>query len=826
MSTPIHRLFTALALVLAALVFPAHGQQVSAQLTSRHLARGEQSFLELVFTTPPNTRDIRPRIPAVANVDIQPFSDGVTSRIAMGRRREHVIQFVIQSYTVGLHTIPPIEIPTSSGPPIWTEPLEFEVFDPANLPWQEITLAQQRARYAIGFHVMNHRPYKGEAVPVEIKLYLSQETAIRIDDWGIPEFERDGVACWRMEPSAMKGQLNLGTRIYTSVAYPSTLTATRDGRVGIGPAKVRLTSVTSVMDPVAGFNQLADQKFLDVPKLDLETTPLPPGAPDGFENAIGSFTLRASSGQTEVKEGDPIAVDLVVSGSGNLDTLRPPRLQDPKDWKTYEATSTQRGDERRQLSGSVVFQQLIKPLGRQSVIPPFRLSFFDPESKEYRTLTTPAIPLKLLPAAMAGAALPPPPPQAARVPVEKMTDILATLQTSRLLINPVPAVPPWAGHAAAGLVAALLIFRAGWLRLRPRLTRNPLKTLEARDLAQVAGTPASDDVLFLKRAGALIERRLAARLAERPELRDILTERDLHCFRSDSPPISLGKRRAEILKTLKAALKVMLLGGILTLGPGNARADDDATYTPLSERAQAAYDKAEFEEAIRLWLSAGPYQDLAPDTLYNIGNACYRLGSPGYAALYYRRALVRDPGHAEARQNLRFIERKCGAITIQRPDYQYTLARLPLSAWQWAVWTGGWLAALGLLVFPATRSGARIRIPAIAAIVVSPIIASAGLLGWHYYPNDATFAPVSQQAVVISDKLTVHTDASRTSPDVIEAPAGSLCQILRSSGAWMYVAFASQTRGWVPAESIEPIAPATPPPPPRVRKPAATERSA
>ncbi len=123
---------------------------------------------------------------------------------------------------------------------------------------------------------------------------------------------------------------------------------------------------------------------------------------------------------------------------------------------------------------------------------------------------------------------------------------------------------------------------------------------------------------------------------------------------------------------------------------------------------------------------AGTYEDLTADTLYNIGNACYRAGSPGHAALYYRRALARDPGHQESRQNLRFIERKCGAITVHRPEYQYALARFPLAAWQGMLWTGVWLCVLAALVFPATRPGARVRVVAVAALVIAPLLAAFG----------------------------------------------------------------------------------------------------
>ena len=239
-----------------------------------------------------------------------------------------------------------------------------------------------------------------------------------------------------------------------------------------------------------------------------------------------------------------------------------------------------------------------------------------------------------------------------------------------------------------------------------------------------------------------------------------------------------------------------------------------------------AYDAARFQDAIRLWLAAGPYDSLAPDTLYNIGNASYRLGSPGHAALYFRRALERDPTHAEARQNLRFIERKVGAITVKRPEYQYLLAHIPLTTWQGATAAAGWLVLLGLLVFPATRPGSPLRIAAIAAFVLAPILGAAGALGWRYYPDDAQFAPPDRQAVIVAPDAVLFADASRTAPEVIDAPPGSLCEIVRERGRWAYVAFSSGTRGWVPTEWFERVHPRETPDVPEIRKPRADGSSA
>jgi hypothetical protein len=229
------------------------------------------------------------------------------------------------------------------------------------------------------------------------------------------------------------------------------------------------------------------------------------------------------------------------------------------------------------------------------------------------------------------------------------------------------------------------------------------------------------------------------------------------------------------------------------------------------------YSEGRYSEAAKAWLDSGPFERLSADTLFNIGNAAYRMGSPGEAALYYRRALAKDPQHPEARQNLRFLERKFGSITITRPDFQYAISRVPVSVYKNAVWASLWIIALGILIFPATRPGAGLRLAAIIGFVTAPLLGAAGLVGWRFFPDDAAFAAPSQQVVVVADTSVVRTDAARTAPRVIDAPAGSLCRLLTSSGGWAYVAFTNESRGWVPLVDIERLIPETKPAPPKLR---------
>ena len=801
---------TFLTLMSAMFLSAASYAQTSSRLSSTFLARGEQALLEIVVVGARNVGT--PEVPDVKNVAIQFSGRGPKANILPGRILEYAYGYIISGYEVGKFTIPPITVMVD-GLKTQSEPLDFQIFDPDDLQWSEVQSGDKMIRYASSFRTMNSRPFENETTPTEIKIFVPEE--VLVEDWGIPDFERDGVAAWRFQPSPMRSRINLLGKRYVSVAYPSTITPTRVGKIGIGPAKIRLTTQEQVLDP---FPRIVNAEiYLQVPKLEIESIPLPPGAPEGFENAVGNFRLSASTAVTEIQEGDPISVDLIVSGSGNLDTMRPPSLEDPTGWKVYGTTTEQRDDERRQLSGSVISRQSIRPLEMKSAIPPYRLVYFDPKDETYKTLTTEPIALQMTPNTTAGTTSGSP-SQSLSVPFERMTDILATIRPAQLTVPVIPSLPSWFGHAIGGLLALALLAKAIWMRYAPRLTRDPRRETWTRELNAIEKSKTSDETEFLKAAGSFIERWQGGNAP--PEIQAILTERDAVCFRAEKPKIALDqKRRGDILRLLrKAALGCLL---IATLGLGTpARAADIAT------QAQEAYDAAKYEDALKLWFSSGGYDQLSADTLYNIGNASYRSGSPGQAALYYRRALARNSNHQEARQNLRFIERKYGAIVVQRPEYQYALAKFPLATWQAVFWSGLWLCGLAILVFPATRVGAKLRVAAVGALVLGPLLISVGILGWRYFPNDAEFAPIVKQAVIIAEKVALHTDAARTAPEVIDAPPGSLCEIITESGRWAYVAFATKTRGWLPLESIEKIIPEKPPEIPKFRKPKADGKSA
>jgi hypothetical protein len=803
---------TAAVFVLWALVMGCGYGITTSRLSSRFLARGEQALLGIACSQKPSAL---PEIPDVEGIRITPYGRGVQPRLLPGRKFEYVIEYLVSGYDIGTHVIPSFTV-DSGGTLTRSEPLEFSIFNPDELKWSEVMAGNTKIRYASSFRILDTSPYDGQSTPVEIKVFVPRD--LMIADYGIPVFERDGVTAWRFQPSPMRGSINLLGMPYISISYPSTLRSIRAGDIAIGPASVRLITTQSFIDGIPRRENVAVN--LEIPTLRLNARPLPEGAPDGFVNAVGDFRLELSSSVTKIQEGDPIPVKITVSGTGNLDALRPPAPIDTNGWKLYDTTTEQRGAERRKLSGRTIFHQFMRPLEIKTEIPPFRLVYFDPKLKTYKTLITSAIPLEMSPMATPNPANSIAPPQALDVPVERMTDILGILRPANLINPRSSRIPRWLWHLAAALIAIALIGRAFWRRHGHSLQKDPVRTARIKDLQEIERIKNSDDISFLMSTGRFIERWLGENPS--PEVQAVLAERDAACFLKEKPntPLLDSKRRGTILKTLRKAAQACILISCLAAVTASARAEG------LRERALDAYDSALYEDAMDIWLHAGPYEDLSSDTLYNIGNASYRAGSPGYAALYYRRALARDSAHQESRQNLRFIERKYGALTIHRPEFQNALTFLTLSTWKNLLWAGAWLCLLAVLIFPATRPGSKLRIAACIALIIAPLLAASGSLGWHYYPDDSKFAKLTNQAVIIADNAVLYSDASRTSTEVIDAPPGSLCEVVHESGQWIYVAFASKTRGWIPAKSIERVIPTAPPEAPGISKPTADEKRA
>jgi hypothetical protein len=140
---------------------------------------------------------------------------------------------------------------------------------------------------------------------------------------------------------------------------------------------------------------MAAQRSLETQPITLNVVPLPEPAPADFTGAVGQFAISAFEQSQTATQGEPVQVEVFVSGSSNIDTLPEPTVPILPEWRVQlgevESDSRLRDS---QLSGTKVFRYSLIPetFGRLT-IPPFRYSYFDPDAAMYRAIETQPIEL-------------------------------------------------------------------------------------------------------------------------------------------------------------------------------------------------------------------------------------------------------------------------------------------------------------------------------------------------------------------------------------------------------------------------------------------------
>lgn len=186
---------------------------------------------------------------------------------------------------------------------------------------------------------------------------------------------------------------NYGTAIWRQyVLYPQ-----KSGRLKIPSitfnAQIEIHNTS--MDPFdiffgGGSLSQVIQKSIAAPALEIDVTSLPTPKPQNFSGAVGDFNVSATMNPLQLKANDASTLSLAVKGCGNMKLIKAPKVNFPQDFEVYDPkqtdkiTHTGNGDK-----GSIVFDYLVVPrLGGEFQIPAIEFSYFDTQSKEYKTLYT------------------------------------------------------------------------------------------------------------------------------------------------------------------------------------------------------------------------------------------------------------------------------------------------------------------------------------------------------------------------------------------------------------------------------------------------------
>lgn len=291
----------------------------------------------------------------------------------------------------------------------------------AGLMWSIPAAAQPEASGFVEAFVDNPNPYVGERITYTFRLYDAGSTTDK--RYLPPEF----VGFWQQTLPHTEAVVLVDGVQHLRFSQDTLLYAAGPGPLVISPARILI--------PETPFQR---GMTLATESISINVRPLPPGAPERFNGLVGQFQMEISIEDTTVTAGLPFTLTMVVTGSGNLEQMRPPVLPLPAGWRSIESTPLYAPQPDNPLTATKTFRWSIIPGATgQHTLPAMTLSYFDPLTTAYTTLNAPPLMLDVAPGSEGSL------PQASII-----------LPDTPTLPTP-PALMDWSGGAGASQPGAL-----------------------------------------------------------------------------------------------------------------------------------------------------------------------------------------------------------------------------------------------------------------------------------------------------------------------------------------------------------------------------------
>jgi len=247
----------------------------------------------------------------------------------------------------------------------------------------------------IDVEVSKTTAFVNEPVEVLYRIYLAPNLEIELNKNIVTKFNN----FWSQTEDVQGGweRKVVNNRVFKSkifkkaILYPQKI-----GKLEITPITLDL----NISYPTGDFDFFGDPEF-DVARREivsnsknLQVLSLPEkGKPDNFTGAVGTFEFKANVTKNELKSGESLQLDFIVSGKGNLKLFEIPKPNLPSNFEIYEPKHQEFVNENiNGISGKIVDSYTIIPQEKGNFkIKPQNFSFFDIKSKTYKTISSEAI---------------------------------------------------------------------------------------------------------------------------------------------------------------------------------------------------------------------------------------------------------------------------------------------------------------------------------------------------------------------------------------------------------------------------------------------------
>jgi len=372
---------------------------------------------QLVYSVNSSGRDLR--VPEIKHFDILagPFESHSSSmQIINGRRSSSVTvsyTYTLQAQRTGTFTIPSASIMvdnqkyTSNGLSVKVLPSDDNSSSSNSKRGKSGTSASQNIsndNIFIRTNVSKTRVHEQEGVLVTYKLYTLADVVQCINK-KMPDF--NGFMKQDIDQSQNKqfSYENYKGRNYgTVVLYQVLLFPQRSGVIQISKANFEAVirvqnraAVRSVFDDF--FHSYTNvSKNITAPGTRISVSALPANKPASFNGTVGRFNLNSALSATIFKANEAVTLKVKITGLGNMKLIKNPEIKFPEGFEVYDPkVNNNFKSSATGVSGTKTIEYLFIPRHPGDfVIPSGEFSYFDIQSKTYKTLRTPVYKLHVL----------------------------------------------------------------------------------------------------------------------------------------------------------------------------------------------------------------------------------------------------------------------------------------------------------------------------------------------------------------------------------------------------------------------------------------------
>lgn len=302
--------------------------------------------------------------------------------------------YLIQPKAIGTYTIPSAVIQLN-GKTLKSNSVKINILKAVPIPKNPNDpeyIASQNVHLVA--EISKSKPFVGEGIYVEYKLYVSENIAVR--DFSVTESPQY-IGFWNQDIKINNLQIKSG--IYNGENYryivlkKALLIPTKSGKLVIEPMKMNiLIGVPTGRGDFFG-NPITRNltKAFSSPKRNINVKELPlKGKPENFTGAVGDYDFKITSSRNDLKANESSQIKVEVTGKGNLKLFEIPKIETPKELEIFtpehkeKIRTTLTG-----LRGSVYDLYTIVPQFKGKYkIPKVAFSYFSLKEKNYKTITT------------------------------------------------------------------------------------------------------------------------------------------------------------------------------------------------------------------------------------------------------------------------------------------------------------------------------------------------------------------------------------------------------------------------------------------------------